>query len=114
MTEQEFRDSCAKFDLKVLTTGLNNKDDYYLFCQWHGISIGHYNKNSLQARITNNFVKEKFYIMGRIYYLVNADLDHTTNYLNSDKMEERFNFLIKSYKQEMINDRLKSLENDFG
>ena len=42
------------------------------------------------------------------------DLDHTTNYLNSDKMEERFNFLIKSYKQEMINDRLKSLENDFG
>lgn len=114
MTEQEFRDSCAKFDIKVLTAGFNNKDDYYLFCQYQGISIGHYNKGSCLARITNNFVKHKFYIMGKRYNLVNADLEYTTNYLHSNKMEERFAFLIKAYKQEIINDRLKSLENDFG
>lgn len=113
MTEQEFRDSCAKFDMKVLLGGFNDQDDY-LFCQYQGITIGHYNKNSWLARITNNFVKNKFYIMGKRYNLVNADLEYTTNYLHSNKMEERFAFLIKAYKQEIINDRLKSLENDFG
>lgn len=113
MTEQEFRDSCAKFDLRVLLGGFNDMEDY-LFCQYQGINIGHYNKNSCLARITNNFVKCKFYIMGKRYNLVNADLEHTTNYLHSNKMEEQFAFLIKAYKQEIIKDRLKSLENDFG
>ena len=113
MTEQEFRDSCTKFDLKVLLGGFNDQEDY-LFCQYQGITLGHYNKNSCLARITNNFVKNKFYIMGKRYNLVNADLEYTTNYLHSNKMEERFAFLIKAYKQEIINDRLKSLENDFG
>ena len=113
MTEQEFRDSCAKFDLKVLLGGFNDMEDF-LFCQYQGINLGSYNKNSCLARITNNFVKNKFYIMGKRYNLVNADLEYTTNYLHSNKMEERFAFLIKAYKQEIINDRLKSLENDFG
>ena len=31
-----------------------------------------------------------------------------------DKMEERFAYLIKEYKQNIINERLKNLENDFG
>ena len=112
MTEQEFRDSCAKFDIKVLLGGFQDVDDY-LFCQYQGITLGHYNKNSWLARITNNFVKNKFYIMGKRYNLVNADLEHTTNFLHNSKMEERFAYLIKTYKQEIINERLKSLENDF-
>ena len=112
MTEQEFRDSCAKFDIKVLLGGFQDVDDY-LFCQYQGITLGHYNKNSWLARITNNFVKNKFYIMGKRYNLVNADLEHTTNFLHNSKMEERFAYLIKAYKQNIINDRLKSLENDF-
>ena len=41
------------------------------------------------------------------------DLEHTTNFLHNDKMEERFAYLIKAYKQNIINDRIKSLENDF-
>ena len=112
MTEQEFRDSCAKFDIKVLLGGFQDVDDY-LFCQYQGITLGHYNKNSWLARITNNFVKNKFYIMGKRYNLVNADLEHTTNFLHNSKMEERFAYLIKAYKQNIINERLKSLENDF-
>lgn len=31
MTEQEFRDSCAKFDIKVLLGGFQDMGDY-LFC----------------------------------------------------------------------------------
>lgn len=112
MTEQEFRESCVKFDIKVLPGGFQNMGDY-LLCQWHDITFGHYNKNSCLSVITNNFIKEKFYIMGKRYTLVNADLEHTTNFLHNDKMEERFAYLIKTYKQEIINDRLKSLENDF-
>lgn len=111
MTEQEFRDSCAKFDIRVLL-GVSNISDY-LLCQWNNITLGHYNKNSCLAVITNNFVKNKFYIMGKRYNLVNSDLEHTTNFLHNDKMEERFAYLIKAYKQEIIIDRLKSLENDF-
>lgn len=112
MTEQEFRDSCAKFDIRVLLGGFQDVEDY-LFCQYQGITLGHYNKNSWLARITNNFVRNKFYIMGKRYNLVNADLEHTTNFLHNDKMEERFAYLIKAYKQDIINNRLKSLENDF-
>lgn len=41
------------------------------------------------------------------------DLENTTNFLHNDKMEERFAYLIKAYKQNIINERLKSLENDF-
>ena len=51
--------------------------------------------------------------MGKSYNLVNADLEHTTNFLHNDKMKERFAYLIKAYKQNIINERLKSLENDF-
>ena len=54
-------------------------------------------------------VKNKFYIMGKSYNLVNADLEHTTNFLHNDKMKERFAYLIKAYKQNIINERLKSL-----
>lgn len=109
MTEQEFKDSCAKFDIKILL----NDSDYLLLCKWHDITFGHYNKNSNLAVITNHFVKHKYYIMGRIFDLVNSDLEHTTNFLHNDKMEERFAYLIKMYKQDIINERLKSLENDF-
>lgn len=112
MTEQEFRDSCAKFDIKVLLGGFQDMVDY-LFCQWHDITFGYYNKNSCLAVITNNFVKENYYITGRIFDLVNSDLEHTTNFLHNDKMEERFTYLIKTYKQDIINERLKSLEYDF-
>jgi hypothetical protein len=112
MTEQEFRDSCAKFDIRVLLGGFQDMGDY-LLCQWHDITLGHYNKNSCLAVITNNFVKNKFYIMGKRYNLVNADLENTTNFLHNDKMEERFAYLIKAYKQGIINERLKNLENDF-
>lgn len=112
MTEQEFRDSCAKFDIKVLLGDFRLGD--YLLCQWNDITLGHYNKNSCLAVITNNFVNNKFYIMGKRYNLVNSDLEHSTNFLHNDKMEERFAYLIKEYKQNIINDRLKSLENDFG
>lgn len=107
MTEQEFRDSCAKFNIKV------DKFGDYLLCQWKDITIGHYNKNSCLAVITNNFVKHTFYIMGNIYNTVNADIEQNTNFLHNDKMEERFAYLIKAYKQNIINERLKSLENDF-
>lgn len=112
MTEQEFRNSCAKFDIKVLLGGFQDMGDY-LFCQWHNITFGHYNKNSCLAVITNHFVKHKYYIMGRIFDLVNSDLEHTTNFLHNDKMEERFTYLIKTYKQDIINERLKKLEYDF-
>ena len=114
MTEQEFRDSCAKFDMKVLTAGYSDMDDYYFLCQWHDVTLGHYNKNSCLAVITDDFVRNKLYIMGKRYNLVNSDLEHTTNFLHNDKMEERFAYLIKTYKQEIINERLKNLENDFG
>jgi len=112
MTEQEFRVSCAKFDIKVLLGGFQDMDDY-LLCQWNNITLGHYNKYSCLAVITNNFVNNKFYIMGKRYKLVNSDLEHTTNFLHNDKMEERFTYLIKTYKQDIINERLKSLEYDF-
>lgn len=112
MTEQEFRDSCAKFNIKIVYSGFQGMGDY-LLCQWHDITIGHYNKNSCLAVITNNFVKNKFYIMGKRYNLINADLENTTNFLHNDKMEERFAYLIKAYKQNIINERLKKLENDF-
>ncbi len=113
MTEQEFRDSCAKFDIKVLLGGFQYMDGDYLLCQWHDITLGHYNKNSGLAVITDNFVRNKLYIMSKRYDLVNSDLEHTTNFLHNDKMEERFTYLIKTYKQDIINDRLKNLENDF-
>jgi hypothetical protein len=112
MTEQEFRDSCAKFEIKVLLGGFQDMDDY-LLCQWHDITLGHYNKNSGLAVITDDFVRNKLYIMGKRYNLVNSDLEHTTNFLHNDKMEERFAYLIKAYKQGIINERLKNLENDF-
>lgn len=112
MTEQEFRNSCAKFDINVLPDGFQDKGDY-LLCKWHDIAFGHYNKNSCLARITDNFVMEKFYIIGKRYTLVNADLEHTTNFLHIDKMEERFAYLIKTFKQVIINERIKSLEYDF-
>ena len=107
MTEQEFRDSCAKFDIKILLDG------DYLLCKWNDITLGHYNKNSCIAVITDNFVQQKFYIMGEMFNLVNSDLEHTTNFLHNDKMEERFAYLIKTYKQDIINQRLKNLEYDF-
>lgn len=112
MTEQEFRDSCAKFDIKIVYSGFQGMDDY-LLCQWHDINLGHYNKSSCIAKITNNFVNSIFYIMGKRYNLLNSDLEHTTNFLHNDKMEERFAYLIKAYKQYIINERLKKLENDF-
>jgi hypothetical protein len=112
MTEQEFRDSCAKFDIKILLGGFQDMDDY-LLCKWHDITLGHYNKYSCLAVITDNFVKQKYYIMGKRFILVNSDLEHTTNFLHNDKMEERFAYLIKAYKQDIINERLKNLENDF-
>lgn len=101
MTEQEFRASCAKFDIKIVPSlNLFNDTENFLLCQWHDIIIGHYNKNSCLAVITDN--------------LVNSDLEHTTtNFLHNDKMEERFAYLIKTYKQEIINERLEKLENDF-
>ena len=101
----------CKCNIKVLY-GVKDMSDY-LLCQWNDITFGHYNKNSCLAVITNNFVKEKFYIIGKRYNFVNADLVHTTNFLHNYKMEERFAYLIKTYKQEIIKDRLKSLENDF-
>lgn len=112
MTEQEFRDSCAKFNIKIVYSGFQDMGNY-LLCQWNEIILGHYNKNSCLAVITNNFVNNIFYIMGKRYKLVNSDLEHTTNFLHNDKMEERFTYLIKTYKQEIINERLKKLENDF-
>lgn len=112
MTEQEFRDSCAKFDIKIVYGGFQDMDNY-LLCQWKGINLGHYNKNSCLAVITNNFVKNTYYIFGKMHNLVNADLEHTTNFLHNDKLEERFAYLIKAYKQDIINNMLKSLENDF-
>lgn len=113
MTEQEFRDSCAKFDIRVLLGGFKYMGCDYLLCQWHDINIGHYNKNSCLAVITNNFVRNKLYILSKRYDLVSADLEHTTNFLHNDKMEERFVYLIKTYKKEIVNERLKKLENDF-
>lgn len=113
MTEQEFRDSCAKFDIRVLLGEFQYMGCDYLHCKWHDIIIGHYNKNSCLAVITNNFVRDKLYILNKRYDLVNADLEHTTNFLHNDKMEERFAYLIKTYKKEIINYRLKNLENDF-
>ena len=112
MTEQEFRDSCAKFEIKVLLGGFQDMGDY-LLCKWHDITFGHYNLTSCLAVITDNFVKQKYYIMGNMFNLVNSDLEHTTNFLHNDKMEERFAYLIKIYKQDIINQRIKSLENDF-
>lgn len=101
MTEQEFRDSCAKFDIKIVPSlNLFNDTENFLLCQWNDIIIGHYNKNSCLAVIANNFVND-------------SDLEHTTNFLHNDKMEERFAYLIKTYKQEIINERLEKLENDF-
>lgn len=108
MTEQEFRNSCVKYDIKVL---FNDSD--YLLCKWHDITLGHYNKNNNLAVITDNFVKQKYFITGKHFTLVNSDLEHTTNFVHIDKMEERFAYLIKMYKQNIINQRLKSLEYDF-
>lgn len=114
MTEQEFRDSCAKFDIKIVhSLNLFKDTENFLLCQWHDINLGHYNKKSCLAVITNNFVKNTYYIFGKMHYLVNSDLEHTTNFLHNDKMEERFSYLIKTYKQEIINERLEKLENDF-
>lgn len=121
MTEQEFRDSCAKFDIRVLLgapSKLLGEFRYmgggdYLLCQWNDIIIGHYNKNSCLAVITDNFVRDKLYIFNKRYDLVYANFKHTTNFLHNDKMEERFVYLIKTYKQEIINERLKKLENVF-
>ena len=114
MTEQEFRDSCAKFDIKIVPRlNLFNDTEIFLLCQWHGIILGNYNKKSCLAVITNNFVKNTYYIFGKMHNLVNSDLEHTTNFLHNDKMEERFAYLIKTYKQEIINERLEQLENDF-
>ena len=73
-----------------------------------------YTVNDFSNVLGNINAKEKFYIIGKRYNFVNADLVHTTNFLHNYKMEERFAYLIKTYKQEIINDRLKSLENDFG
>ena len=107
MTEQEFRDSCAKFDISVLNRG------YFLVCKWHDISFGHYDITRGLAIITDNLVKQKYYIMGRLFNLVNSDFEHTTIFVHIDKMEERFAYLIKTYKQDIINQRLKKLEYDF-
>lgn len=108
MTELEFRNSCAKFDINVL---LDTGD--YLLCKWNEITFGHYNKINCLAVITDNFIKHKFFYMGQSFNYVNGDLEHTTNFLHNDKMEERFAYLIKIYKQNIINDRLKKLEYDF-
>ena len=113
MTEQEFRASCAKYNIKIVYSGFQGMEDY-LLCQWNEITLGHYNKNSCLAVITDDFVRNKLYIMGKRYNLVNSDLEHTTNFLHNNKMEERFIYLIKTYKQDIINERLKNLENDFG
>lgn len=114
MTEQEFRDSCAKFDIKIVPSlNLFNDTENFLLCQWHDMILGHYNKNSCLAVITDNFVRDKLYIFNKSYDFVNADIEHTTNFLHNDKMEERFAYLIKTYKQEIINERLEKLENDF-
>ena len=75
--------------------------------------LGHYNKQSCLSVITNNFVKNTFYTFGELHNWVSSDLEHTTNFLHNDKMEERFSYLIKTYKQEIINERLEKLENDF-
>lgn len=115
MTEQEFRASCAKFDIKIVPSlNLFNDTENFLICQLHDIILGYYYKNSCLAVITNNFVKNTYYIFGKMHNnLVNSDLEHTTNFLHNDKMEERFAYLIKTYKQEIINERLEKLENDF-
>lgn len=60
-----------------------------------------------------NFVRNKLYILGKMHNWVDSDLEHTTNFLHNDKMEERFAYLIKTYNQEIINERLEKLENDF-
>ena len=112
MTEQEFRDSCAKFNLRVLLDGFQEMEDY-LICQWQGITFGHYNKVSCLARITDALVKNKFYIMGKRYTLLNSDLEHTSSYFHKNDMENRFTYLIKSYKQGMINEKLREIDNDF-
>lgn len=114
MTEQEFRASCAKFDIKIVPSlNLFNDTENFLLCQWHDMILGHYNKKSCLAVITNNFVKNTYYIFGKMHNLVNSDREHTTNFLHNEKMEERFAYLIKTYKQEIINERLEKLENDF-
>lgn len=114
MTEQEFRDSCAKFDIKIVPSlNLFNDTENFLLCQWHDMILGHYNNKSCLAVITNNIVKKTFYIMGKMHNWADSDLEHTTNFLHNDKMEERFAYLIKTYKQEIINERLEKLENDF-
>lgn len=114
MTEQEFRDSCAKFDIKIVPSlNLFNDTENFLLCQWHDMILGHYNKKSCLSVITNNFVKNTFYTFGELHNWVSSDLEHTTNFLHNDKMEERFAYLIKTYKQEIINERLEKLENDF-
>ena len=113
MTEQEFRASCAKFDIKIVSSRVFQDTSIFLFCKWHDIILGHYNKKSCLAVIANNFVKSTFYTFDEMHKLVNADLEHTTNFLHNDKMEERFAYLIKTYKQEIINERLEQLENDF-
>ena len=109
MTEQEFRASCAKFDIKIVPSlNLFNDTENFLLCQWHDIILGHYNIKSCLAVIANNIVFGKMH-----NNLVDSDLEHTTNFLHNDKMEERFAYLIKTYKQEIINERLEKLENDF-
>ena len=114
MTEQEFRASCAKFDIKIVPSlNLFNDTENFLLCQWHDMILGHYNKKSCLSVITNNFVKNTFYTFGELHNWVSSDLEHTTNFLHNDKMEERFAYLIKTYKQEIINERLEKLENDF-
>ena len=114
MTEQEFRDSCAKFDIKIVPSlNLFNDTENFLLCQWHDMILGHYNKKSCLSVITNNFVKNTFYTFGELHNWVSSDLEHTTNFLHNDKMEERFAYLIKTYKQQIINERLEKLENDF-
>lgn len=112
MTEQEFKDSCAKFDIKIVYNEFQDMGNF-LLCQWHDMILGHYNIKSCLAVITNNFVKITYYIFGKMHNFVNSDLEHTTNFLHNDKMEERFAYLIKTYKQEIINERLEQLENDF-
>ena len=113
MTEQEFRDSCAKFDLKVILGGFQYMGCDYLLCQWRGITFGHYNKNSCLANITDALIKNKFYIMGKRYTLLNSDLEHTSSYFHTNDLENRFTYLIKSYKQGMINEKLREIDSDF-
>lgn len=61
MTEQEFRASCAKFDIKIVPSlNLFNDTENFLLCQWHDIILGHYNIKSCLAVIANNIVFGRF------------------------------------------------------